>query len=602
MPKVSSRKKAICKVGDRIQAIGRVGVVTNVSYSNALPYEIRWENERFSYHKESDFSLYKFQILPSKPITEDVVKEEENLWNQSSLILANSHPIVTDTDGQLTADDHQAVLSLIEQGIGDTAQLSAKTGLGMSAIAQQLRELAQQGKIHRIDYQWKIKNLDSLTSAQGLALDSPLQDLSLEDLPLLAYANEKTIAETSSRRDTQECQLLETLSDMTGQTEIDTVESQTLTSSQPPLPASPSQSKGRGLEPTTSEIASPRSSRRSPKSNRRTSRSKTSEDSSAAPTDLVTKSDTLPESSPSFPSAGTMHNGKWSAADILEAPSLENDSFWLASPGALSSHVSRKAGQSKLERQLKDLEAIAPNENVNPIFLEDAFGIPLGFSDPLECQTALQLIAAEGKLLATPSIPELQPLLCAESSTSIPSEEELTPVDESAIGKHYWCDAYDVAVEVLSIRMWRVDGKLVKGADTRPWWTRGIPPSYCYGDSLVVPLDELVEIEEFSCPLPGFSLEQPQTHASKQIGSLYQYTKNKADKTGVIFTHPKIEGDRKREEDSHWYWGFSYVEKEKGKWKDKSASVSRPKLAAVREALREGKHYTYILQEILGKD
>jgi hypothetical protein len=98
------------------------------------------------------------------------------------------------------------------------------------------------------------------------------------------------------------------------------------------------------------------------------------------------------------------------------------------------------------------------------------------------------------------------------------------------------------------------------------------------------------------------SLEKPQTQPSRQTGSLYQYTANKADKLGTIHTYPKVENERKHDEDSHWYWGFSYVEKENGKWKDKSAAIPRKKLSEVRAALRAKKPYTYILQEILGKD
>jgi hypothetical protein len=86
-----------------------------------------------------------------------------------------------------------------------------------------------------------------------------------------------------------------------------------------------------------------------------------------------------------------------------------------------------------------------------------------------------------------------------------------------------------------------------------------------------------------------------------QTGSLYQYTANKSDKSGVIHTYPKVEGERKREEDSHWYWGFSYVEKEQAKWRDKSAAIPRKKLAEVRQALRDGKPYNYVLETILGK-
>ena len=101
-------------------------------------------------------------------------------------------------------------------------------------------------------------------------------------------------------------------------------------------------------------------------------------------------------------------------------------------------------------------------------------------------------------------------------------------------------------------------------------------------------------------PESEISLEKSQP-STKQTGSLYQYTANKENKAGIIQTYPKVESERKREEDSHWYWGLSYVEKQNGRWRDKSAAVPRSKLSQVRTALREGKPYTYILQEILGK-
>lgn len=584
MPRISSKKKAICKVGDRIQVTGKIGFVTNTSYSSIFPYEIKWENGRFSYHKESDFELYGFKVLPSDPTGEDVA-EEGNLWIQSSLEFSDGHS--TDSDG------HSTILSLIEQGVNDTAQLSAKTGLGMSAIAQQLRKLSEQGKIHRIDYQWKIKNSDSSTCVLGWALDSHSPDSSSEEnLPLLAYAKLTTTAEISSPSDIQACQSLETSNDTTGEPLEES------TSLQPPLLANLSAFKENDLEPTMSETVSQQSSKRSPKSNRRTSRLKMSKDSLAAPSDLVTKSDTLQESSPSFPSAGTMRSGKWSAADILEAPSLEKDSFWLASPSALSSHVSRKPGQSKLERQLKDLEAISPGKNVNPIFLEAAFEIPLGFSDPSEYRSAAQLLADEGKPLATPLTPESPPSPSNECSTSIAllTKEELTPVDESCVGKHYWYDSYTVAVEVLCVRNWRETprGPLIKGADTRPWWFKDSKGQTLFSETLTVALADLEKILEFSCPIPQLnddSLEKSETHTSRQVGSLYQYTANRAGKDGIIREYPIVEGrDRDRGDDKDWYWGISYVEKVNGKWRDRSASIPQKSLQLARAMMRGGIH------------
>jgi hypothetical protein len=215
-----------------------------------------------------------------------------------------------------------------------------------------------------------------------------------------------------------------------------------------------------------------------------------------------------------------------------------------------------------------------------------------------------------------------------ETLTSTKTEEELTPTDDRAVGKHFWCDRLTVAVEVLTVHNWRETPKsteIIKGARCRPWWNKD-----CWGNNfpeyLVLALDELVEIEKFSSPLKQLnSLEKsespinpltgispnsdspvigssPNSYQGKQTGSLYQYTANKQNKAGATQTYPKVEGDRKREEDSHWYWGFSYVEKSGGKWRDKSAAIPRKKLSAVRAALREQKPYSYILQEVLGKD
>lgn len=188
---------------------------------------------------------------------------------------------------------------------------------------------------------------------------------------------------------------------------------------------------------------------------------------------------------------------------------------------------------------------------------------------------------------------------------TLATEEELTPRDEGAIGKHYWFDQNTVAVEVLSCQYWKKNkGKPIAIGRVRPWWTHE-QGERAHPDQFAVEFSHLVEIEEFSCPVdfprePTVVTNLPVVVTN--TGSLYQYTANKADKSGTIHTYPKVEGERKRDEDSQWYWGFSYVEKSLGKWRDKSASVPRGKLVAVRQAIRDRKPYTYILQSILGKD
>lgn len=619
---------------------------------------------------------------------------------------------------------------------------------------------------------------DNSTSAQVLASDFPSQDSKSEGLPLSCCAKSTTIAEIFSFSDTQEYQSPATLSGKTGNT---SEEQSTLL--QLPLLANLSQSKGSDLPPTTQETVSQPSSKRSPKSNRRTSRSKTSRACSVALTDPDTKSDTLAESSPTFPSAGTMSSGSWSAQEHLERPSLESGCSWLEGPTGLSS-TGRAPGLNRLETLLVRKNALQTGEVINPAFLEDAFEIPRGWTDPLELRAATELLEAEGQRSETVLTPELPPSPSVESSTltespqvegirsllksthidwdnqsaenqsllmkllsvrslekisgrlhvlesvnkvlpeasrcayspiqeermwdiphfkqvvkniktkvepneapweileyyrscwkrfekwekaankpktpttpilespplpsgecstlteSLKTEEELTPVDDpSVIGRHYWCDRHTVTVTIETLHNWRETPRspeIIRAARCRPWWHHDRWGNK-FPSIMVLRLDELVEIEELSCPLPDRaldaqvrslekfqipvrpitgisqdshpttervdSLEKPETQpTTKQIGSLYQYTANKSDKLGNISTYPKVEGDRLREEDAHWYWGFSYVEKQNGKWRDKSAAVPRKKLPEVKAALREGKNYTYILQQVLGKD
>lgn len=901
---VSSARKTVKYLqGDRFRSPLGEGIVTNVKKKGIFPYEITWWNGQTGLYSAEQIERYGYQHLPPEPDLEDIEEEEAGLF-----------------DGDFSREQNTEfeVLALIQSGIGDTTNLAAKSSLSMLAIAPVLKNLETQGKIERKNYLWWPKCSDNLTSAQVLVSDSPSQDSKSEGLPLLDYAKLTTTAEISSPSDSQACESLETSSDTTGNGNP----LEEPTSLQLPLLANLSQSKESDSQQMTSETVSPTSSKRSPKSNRRTLRSKTSRACSVALTDPDTKSDTSAESSPTFPSAGTMSNGSWSAADTLDRPSLESGCSWLESPSGLSA-VGRVPGQSRLEAQLKSEQHLEDGQTINPAFLEDAFEIPLGWCDRLVSRPAIQLLEESEKRSVTVLTLESPPLHSAESSTlteSLKTEEELTPVDESAVGRHYWCDRYTVTVQIEAIHNWRETPRspeIIKAARCRPWWTKDKWGNE-FPEIMVLKFEELVEIEEFSCPvrsldaqvrslekslipeipipgispnpkpvtesadsleklefyvtvscgldrpqlmpddlfylfpassfwnrsraavksfprcpkfpagavtaadsggyvaatkwggkypytpaqyvewlakwkpqwaatmdycceqpltggdrrkirhrqkqttklawlfwnkyrgydwqwvptvqgwdtedyihhaqelkplieemrqgygesfrvgigtlcartsnsqikeiaeavsgvLPGIkfhlwgvkqdaapvlknlpqvvssdsaawdgmagsrcrrvweeeykgkitqaeyrwtvglpkyldslerklgcsvraldtqshSLEKPENQTTKQVGSLYQYTANKADKVGSISTYPKVEGDRSREEDSHWYWGFSYVEKQNGKWRDKSAAVPRKKLSEVREALRAGKNYTYILQQVLGKD
>lgn len=598
---VSGKKKTSrYLVGDRFRGPLGEGTLTLVRKKGLFPYEITWWNGQHGHYSAEQIERYGYQHLPPDPGIEDIEEEELNLWEQFG-----------EEDFSREQNIELEILVLIQRGIGDTTNLAAKSSLSMLAIAPVLKSLETQGKIERKNYLWCLKCSDNLTSAPVLVSDSPLQDLK-SDLNSTDSVKSTITAKISSDSDTQACPSPATSSDTTGEPLEES------TSLQLPLLASLSVSRENDLPPTTQETVSPTSSKRSPKSSRRTSRSKTSRVCSVALTSPDTKPDTSETSSPTFPSAGTMSSGSWSVADTLERPFLESGCSWLESPSGLSA-VGRSPGQSRLEAQLKSDGHLEDGQTINPAFLEDAFEIPLGWCNRLVSRSAIQLLEESEKRSVTASTPE-SPLSpsdeCSTLTESLKAEEELTPVDESAIGRHYWCDRLDVTVTIETIHPWRVTPRskeITKAARCRPWWGK-------FPDVIVIQLDELVEVEELSCPLPtqipeipitgispdshpvtksGDSLEKPQT---KQVGSLYQYTANKADKVGNISTYPKVEGDRSREEDSHWYWGFSYVEKQNGKWRDKSAAVPRKKLPEVREALRAGKNYTYILQQVLGKD
>jgi hypothetical protein len=114
---------------------------------------------------------------------------------------------------------------------------------------------------------------------------------------------------------------------------------------------------------------------------------------------------------------------------------------------------------------------------------------------------------------------------------------------------------------------------------------------------IVLPLEDLVEIREFSCELPD-SLGK--NEGVVRVGSVYRYTSKKTDKSGTVNIYPKVEVDRCRDIDDHWFWGFSYNEKVEGKWRSRTAAIPKKKLSTVREALSSGSSYLELLRLIKG--
>lgn len=91
------------------------------------------------------------------------------------------------------------------------------------------------------------------------------------------------------------------------------------------------------------------------------------------------------------------------------------------------------------------------------------------------------------------------------------------------------------------------------------------------------------------------SAQQPKL--SKQKGCLYKYLENKKLKDGTIASYPRVIGDRKPDNPTHWRWGFNWEEKVDGEWKGRSiGSVPVGAIPLIQSMQNEG----VPLEEIIG--
>lgn len=123
-----------------------------------------------------------------------------------------------------------------------------------------------------------------------------------------------------------------------------------------------------------------------------------------------------------FTHVGTMRNGVLSEQPNLKLSGEERASYSLPRPGALSksSASSRPPGNTKSEAQAKKLGIIQKNEVFNPEWLEQEFGLPIGWTDPQECRAATELIALVEPPSEISSTPDSLRSHSEESSISIP--------------------------------------------------------------------------------------------------------------------------------------------------------------------------------------
>jgi hypothetical protein len=172
--------------------------------------------------------------------------------------------------------------------------------------------------------------------------------------------------------------------------------------------------------------------------------------------------------SKSFTQVGTMRNGLLSEHNSLGLSGEVRGSYSLPRPGALSksSPACRPPGNTKSEAQAKKLGIIQKNEVFNPEWLEQQFGLPIGWTSPQELGAATELIAPVVPPLEISLTPELPKLHSSESCTSIP----LVATAKESQAK------YSAATASLkAISLWQPWASLIplglKHYETRSWKT-----------------------------------------------------------------------------------------------------------------------------------
>ena len=184
-------------------------------------------------------------------------------------------------------------------------------------------------------------------------------------------------------------------------------------------PVNPSPSTVNDWEQPTSETVSPQCWKVLPESSPNSFVSKTLPDYSPVPiTQDNQQGHILGAWSQPLTAAGMMRNGFVYVQDTLQPPFLDNDYFWLESPGALSlTGNGRPPGQTKLETQLKKLGLLPKGEVLNPVILSEWYDIPPSWLDPSESRPATALLENKDRQQEIFLIPELPPSELIEFNT-----------------------------------------------------------------------------------------------------------------------------------------------------------------------------------------
>jgi len=272
--------------------------------------------------------------------------------------------------------------------------------------------------------------------AQELAQGSPTQELSFGDDRPITSVNGMDTAKTFSNCDIPEVEQTETsnclISKTTGESTIDPI------SLLPVPPANLLAETESSSELMMSETASPTCLKHSENSIPSSQLSKMSKDCLAAPLNQVRAIDISLGCSEALPTSGTMRNGNVSAAPTLEVPGEGKDCLLLRSPGALSGgDSSRPPGKNKLETQLIQSGLITSSEVANPEFLEAGYNLPIGWTNPQENRTALELAQVQAQQSSiVPSselLQEMEATAIVESPSATPCIGQLPPSDSKEL-------------------------------------------------------------------------------------------------------------------------------------------------------------------------
>ncbi len=337
-------------------------------------------------------SLHIYPLQPWNPIDFGEVQHKAGADGQLNLLEfdTNEPPEPDDYPGDL--EGFKAAYSAWESNLTDTAEEEYQ-----HVDAEEIWNQSDNG--------------NGSICVQESGLGSPTQELNCGKNPQIYSVNETNIADESLTSDSPADRSQQMLTEQNGNSAI------TLTSSQQPPLANPSQLTEINSAATMSETVSQQSSAQLENCNRNSQLLKMSPDCLVAEPDQETTNPISLESLTNFPRAGTMQNGKLLAQPTLERLGVESESLLLRSPSGLSSgENSRPPGKSRLESQLQELGLIQTSEVVAPEFLELGYNLPVGWTNLQENRTAIELAQVQ-----------------AQQSSIAPSSESQAEIQTTAI-------------------------------------------------------------------------------------------------------------------------------------------------------------------------